>query len=202
MEGLVNRRIEITNVKRIAGVFTPAVETETTVKNCPVAQIDYLIKIHELLENPDADDLRYNVGYEDFKAYVEVSIAPLDRLIGKYNSRDAKELMKWMIENPEIAKVFQREDDDYKILKKILKKIQDFTGDDQIHLPFIANLDGEKLMEVTIDGEKLMEVAIGGGKFIEMAIDGEKLMEVAIDGEKLMEVAIDGEKLMESGYRR
>ena len=118
----------------------------------PITQITELIKIHELLEDPDEDDLNDDVKHEDFDVYLNVSIAPLDRHIGRYKSKDAKVFMKWMIENSDVAKVFQKEDDDYKTLKRLLKEIQDFSGNDQIHLPFIENLDGgNKLMEVVLD---------------------------------------------------
>ena len=118
----------------------------------PVAQITELIKIHEIVEDPDEDDLNDDVEHEDFDVYLNVSIAPLDRHIGRYKSKDAKVFMKWMIENSDVAKVFQKEDDDYKTLKRLLKEIQDFSGNDQIHLPFIENLDGgDKLMEVVLD---------------------------------------------------
>ena len=126
----------------------------------PVTQIDELIKIHKLLEDPDEEDLKNDVAHEDFKVYVKVSIAPLDRLIGKYNSRKAKELMKWMMENNDIAKVFRKEDDDYKAFERLLKEIRSFSGDDQIHVPFTSKIDGsDKLMEVAIDvgGEEVLE---------------------------------------------
>lgn len=126
----------------------------------PIAQITELIKLHELLEDPDEDDLNDDVQHEDFDVYLNVSIAPLDRHIGKYNSKDAKVFMKWMIENSDVAKVFQKEDDDYKTLRSLLKEIQDFSGNNQIHLPFIESIDsGDKLMEVAIDvgDEEILE---------------------------------------------
>ena len=126
----------------------------------PVTQIEELIKIHELLEDPDEDDLADDVEDEDFEVYIKISIAPLDRLIGKYNSKDAKVFMKWIIENDNIAKVFQKEDDDYKAFERLLKEIKSFSGDDEIHLPFTSNIDGsDKLMEVAIDvgGEEVLE---------------------------------------------
>jgi len=126
----------------------------------PVTQIDELIKLHELLEDPDEDDLNDEVSHDDFDVYLNVSIAPLDRHIKKYNSKDAKIFMKWMIENPDIAKIFEKEDDDYKSLKEILKEIQDFSGDNEIHLPFIENIDGgDELMTLAIDvgGEDIIE---------------------------------------------
>ena len=119
----------------------------------PVAQIDRLEKLHDLLEDPDKDDLEDDVDHDDVDVYLNVSIAPLDRHIGRYSSREAKEFLLWMIDNPDIAKVFEKEDDDYEALDTLLKRVEGFSGNDH-HVPFIEKVDGS---------DRLMEVAIASG---------------------------------------
>ena len=99
-----------------------------------VAFIERLEMLHEQLE--DADDLE-DIDPDDFDIYVNLSIAALDKLIGRYSSREAKDFLVWMINEEEIAKVFEDEDDDHETLEALLKRLKSFSGND-IYEPFVA----------------------------------------------------------------
>lgn len=116
-----------------------------------VRQVEALEELHELLEDPDDDDLA-EVDKDDFDLYLNVSIDPFDRLVGKYSSREAKEVMLWVIEDEDVAEIFEDEDDEYKTLEALLKRI----GDDR-DKPFTAKLDGkDRIMEVALDSSEFI----------------------------------------------
>ena len=122
-----------------------------------VTQIVALFDLYELLEEPDEDDL-VDVEVEDFDVYLNVSIASLEDLIDdEWTSRESKEFLYWLINNEEIALVFEKEDDDYKTLTALLKKIDNFNSDD-IWEPFTTKIEDDKLMAVAIDSGNEMVV--------------------------------------------
>ena len=63
----------------------------------PVEQIDRLADLHETLEDPDDDDLE-EIDLEDFDVYLNVSIEAFEDLVRKYNSREAKSFLYWMVD--------------------------------------------------------------------------------------------------------
>jgi len=123
-----------------------------------VLQIEKLETLHELLENPNDDDLA-SVDVGDLDVYLNISTAPFDKLIGKYSRGEAKEVMFWVVTNTGIARVIEKEEDDFDVLDKLLKELVSFSYDN-IHEAFITKIDG---------GDRLMEVAIEEG--VEDTID-------------------------------
>lgn len=119
-----------------------------------VTQVEKLHELHELLEDPDSDELA-DIDSEDFDVYLNISIAPMDKLIGRYSKKKAKEFMRWLIKDEDAAKTFEKEDDDYKTLEALLKGIVTggFTSI-TIYKPFVEKIDG---------GDKIMELAIEEG---------------------------------------
>ena len=115
-----------------------------------VAFIERLEKLHEQLK--DADDLE-DIDPDEFDIYVNLSIAALDKLVGRYSSREAKDFLVWMISEDAIAKVFEDEDDDHETFEALLKRLESFSGSD-IYKPFVEKIDG---------GDTLMEVAVDSG---------------------------------------
>ena len=117
-----------------------------------VAQIERLVEIHELLEDPDEDDLP-SIDPEDFDVYLNISIEPLDKFVGKYSTNEAKEFMVWLIDDENAFNIFQKEDDEYETLQGLLGGIS--SGDvrnDNIYKPFIAKIEsGYRLMEFAVD---------------------------------------------------
>ena len=130
--------------------------------NCEELMVAYIVqleKLDELLESPNRDDLECGVDHDVFDIYIIISTTPLNRHIDRYSRREAKEFLLWMIDNPDIAKAFEREDIDYKILNTLLQQIGSFSGNDH-HVSFLEKMDGsDKLMEVVIDSgnEEVME---------------------------------------------
>ena len=89
-------------------------------------QIEILYDLYELLEDPDEDNLQ-EIDPEDFDVYLNVSIASLEDLIDdEWNEREVKEFLYWMINDEEFTEIFKKEDDDYRTLTELLRKITRF----------------------------------------------------------------------------
>ena len=111
-------------------------------------QVELLKDIYELLEDPDSDDLE-SIDLKDLDVLINISIEPLDDRVGKYSRREAKEMLIWIASSSEVASLFEKEDDDFKILKKLLGEIK---SDDFDALK--ASIDG---------GDNFMEIAVEEG---------------------------------------
>ena len=113
-------------------------------------QVDKLDEIYEAFENPSDDDLE-EIDPEDFELFVEIDLRPLDTLIGKLSSSEAKRVLAWIADDEAIAEVFQEEDDDYDLLKELLDALggtlQDALGK--------TVADGDSFMEIIIDNNEL-----------------------------------------------
>ena len=120
----------------------------------PIAQIAVLAEIHELLEDPDDDELA-SINLADLEVYLNVSIAGFDSRVSKYSKSESKEVLLWIAENKEIARLFSDEDYDFKALETLFKEvIGSFSSSSETHKPFITKIDGN---------DKLIEVVIGSG---------------------------------------
>ena len=116
-----------------------------------VRQIEILVGVHEAVEDPD-DDVLADLDLEDFNVYLNVSIEPFDKLIRKYSSREAKEVLLWIAENEDVTEIIKDEDDDYKNLASLLDKLDSNNSGADLWRPFVENIDsGDKLMEVVIE---------------------------------------------------
>lgn len=93
-----------------------------------ITQVERLEELHENLEDPDYDDLK-DIDSDDFDVYVNVSISSLDTLAGKWSSREVEDVLSWIADEADIAKVFSKEDDEYKIFKVLLERIGTGTAD-------------------------------------------------------------------------
>ena len=125
-----------------------------------IDQIARLEELHEWLEDPDEDELG-EVDFDDFDVYLNIDIGPLDKLVAKeYNKADAREFLTWLILNPDFAAKFEKEDDDYDTLTRLLKYLHPFENNgSDIHQVFLAKLGRDKLIEVIIEegDEETME---------------------------------------------
>ena len=124
-----------------------------------VSQVEVLHELHELLEDPD-DDALAEIDDEDFDVYLNISIDPLDKLIGRYSKKEAREFLIWLIESESSANVFEKEDEDFKAFENLLENISGNISGTTIYEPFLAKLDGsDKVMEVAIESgsEEIIE---------------------------------------------
>ena len=118
----------------------------------PIAQIEVLAELHELLEDPDDDELA-DIDLVDLEVYLNVSIAGFDSHIARYSKNEAKEVLFWIVENEDISNLFSDEDDEFKALEKLFKEITGgFQSSSETHEPFITRIEGnDKLIEVAVD---------------------------------------------------
>ena len=87
-----------------------------------VAQVERLEEVSEVFEDPDLDDLE-ELDLSDVEVYLNISIEPLHKLIGKYNSREAKDFLAWIAQNSDAAELLEDEDDDYEVLSRLFNEI-------------------------------------------------------------------------------
>ena len=123
-----------------------------------VAQVDALADLYEILEDPEEDELS-EIYEEDFDVYLNVSIRSFDDLIEDYSSSDAKEILIWLIDNEDIAKIFEKEDDNYKSFESLLKQFNGNYNSNtaDISEPFLKKLDDDKLLEEAMVSDFMLE---------------------------------------------
>ncbi len=110
--------------------------------------VELLAEIYEILEDPDEDSLE-DMDLEAFEALINISIEPLDDVVGDYSRREAKVMLAWIASDSEAATIFEKEDDDFKIFEKLLKEI---------------NNDRVKALYGSIDGsDNFMEIMVEDG---------------------------------------
>ena len=115
------------------------------------AHVEALHEVWEILESPRGDDLE-GINLDDLNTYLNVTIESFEKLVGKYSKSEAKSMLAWIVSEGDITEKIIKQEDEYSILKDLLKKIDaNYTGDD-IYKPFVStNID---------DGNNLIELAI------------------------------------------
>ena len=123
-----------------------------------VSKVEALWEVYELLEDPDAEDLA-GVFEDDFKLYLDISINSLDRLIKDYTSLDVAEVLIWLIENEEIARILKNKDDDFDILEQLLTQFNGNYNSNTIEIskPLLKRLDYDKLLEEAMGSDFLLK---------------------------------------------
>ena len=112
-------------------------------------QVDKLEEIYETFENPSDDDLA-SIDSVDFETFVEIDLRPLETLVGKLSASEAKKVLTWIADDPDIAEIFQDEDDEYDLLKKLLDPLHNDV--EQALNKTIG--DGDSFMEKIIDNNE------------------------------------------------
>ena len=123
----------------------------------PPVQIEQLVYVHELLKDPDEDELE-KIEARDLDIYLNISIKPFDLHAKKYRSREAEDILVWIIQKEDIAKIIEKEDDDYKFLQTILNTLERFDSNN-VHEPFTNSVNGQTLIELAVhhDNEIALE---------------------------------------------
>ena len=117
-------------------------------------QVEKLWEIYEIFENPREDDLE-DIDPEDLETFVEIDLRPLDTLIGKLTSSEAKRVLVWIAVEPDVTEVFKDEDDDYDLLKELLQAL----GGTQQQALGKSIEDGNNFVEL-ISEEDFNEIAL------------------------------------------
>ncbi len=124
-----------------------------------ITQVNRFEGIYETLEDSDEDDLQdIDVSKDgDFDVFINVSIEPLHKLVGKYSSREAKDFLAWIANNKDVAELLENEDDDYEVLERLLGRL---GASDNLFEALKKNLDGGDTfidLAVTADNEVALE---------------------------------------------
>ena len=118
-----------------------------------VDQVESLEVVSEAFEDPDIDDLE-ELDLSDVEVYLNISIEPLHKLIGKYNSRKARHFLTWIAQNSDAAEVLEDEDDDYEVLSRLFDEIvsiTDSTSATRIFPALKANVDSGTFMDLAVE---------------------------------------------------
>ena len=131
-----------------------------------ISQVKKLEDLHEVLEDPDLDDLE-DIDVKDLDVYVNISISPLDKLVSRYSSRESREFLAWLALNTDAARIVKKEDDDFEILITLLEEVGGIvttqggsnTSLDDALDGLKSNLDGANFLELAVseDNEEAME---------------------------------------------
>lgn len=78
--------------------------------------------IHEMMEDASLEDLR-TIRAGEFDLYANISIEPLTRRLRRYRRHQSREALAWIAGDPEITRIFQKEDRDFDLLKSLLKPL-------------------------------------------------------------------------------
>ena len=112
-------------------------------KECEELKVDLiedLEKLYKALKYRDSNNFE-DIAPELFDTYLNVGLSGFTDIIKNYSSKEAKEFLLWLIENPDISNIFIKEDDDYKILIKLFKAIDsDYNEEDKTWSIFDENI--------------------------------------------------------------
>jgi len=132
-------------------------------KECEELPEDAIAKIHELheiLENPDEDDLA-EVEPVVFESYLDINVRPFSFSIEEYNKKEAEETLVWILSDYEVFEFFEDEDEDedFELLKELLGKFSDEGNLAEVFAKKIANEDSlmEYLMKL---GEEVFDYLV------------------------------------------
>ena len=118
-----------------------------------VRQIEKIKEVYEALEGAKERDLN-EIQEDVFELYLSFSIQSLDDLIDKFKKRDlnsrAENILIWLAENEEMARIFEDVDRDYKSLSNLLNVIEPFDPS-QVELPFSHIVRGsDTIMDIIV----------------------------------------------------
>ncbi len=114
-----------------------------------IPDINKIFDIYEELENPRQNNLE-QMYLDDLDAFLNISIAGFDRLISRYNKRDAKEVLRWLAENDDAAELVRDEDDDFETFEELLELLKSFERA-TVEKPFVEEIDNKTLLEHAMD---------------------------------------------------
>ena len=125
----------------------------------PIKQVERLETVYEVFEDPDEDDLE-DLNLDDLKVLMNISIQPIDNLVGKMNPAEVKDVLIWLAKTEDAAEVFESEDREFKILKALLEELD--GNDASSFRPIVAlnkSLEsGDRFLEIATDEDN--EVAV------------------------------------------
>ncbi len=87
-----------------------------------IAKAGALKDIHETMEDANLEDFQ-TIRASEFDLYINISIEPITRRLRKYRRHQAREALAWIAGDPEITRIFQKEDRDFDLLKSLLKPL-------------------------------------------------------------------------------
>ena len=121
-----------------------------------VNQIDALMDVYEALES--TTDLT-SIVLSDLKVFFKVSIAGFDYLAREYKRSEVKDILKWIVEDPEVTEFFVDEDGEgYETLETLLQRLSSYDtnsiGNNSLIRPFTADIDLKRtILEVAVEAD-------------------------------------------------
>ena len=119
-------------------------------ENKSVRVVNGWFDAYEVIESPELPALE-EMDFVDLDAIVDLDVRPLKDAISRYNSRQARAFLAWMGKSRSAAGLIEQEDEDFAMLKDLLKKAKPNNNDPLDALT--ANLDRGSLMEIAIEEE-------------------------------------------------
>ena len=115
-----------------------------------IDQVEILEQIDEIFENPKERELS-DIDAYDFETYVSIDLAPFDKRVGKLSSGEVKRVLTWIVENQKILEIFREVDDEYDLLKDMLKEL----GKGDVKQALEKSISGsDSLLEIGLEKEE------------------------------------------------
>ena len=116
-----------------------------TCEDLQVSEVEALAEISEALEDPDEDELS-GVDPEGLVVLLEEFQSQAEKLVAKYSTNETKDVLTWIAQNSDIAKIFADEDEEYQVFKEILAQLD--------------SVQEEALTDTIYDGDSFVEIAV------------------------------------------
>jgi len=122
-----------------------------------IGQVKKLKEAYTALDEADENDLN-RIERDVFELFLSFSIKAMDDIVHDFKNRRlnnrAETILIWLVENEEMAKIFESADRDYKTLNKLLNVIRDFSPD-EVYLPFSHIVrDSDTIIDIVVQQRK------------------------------------------------
>ena len=125
--------------------------------NLKVNQIESIQHVFDTIETSRERDLN-TLSVDSFELFLHFSTKPMEDIIQRFqrvrNISRAENFFIWLIENEDMAIIFEDIDSNNKMFNNLLKAIIDFDIEysEQVHLPFSKNIkDLNTIMDIVIE---------------------------------------------------
>ena len=142
--------------KQCEKVFDSRID-ERDCLNLTVKQIESIKNVFDTIETSRERDLE-DLSMDSFELFMNFSIKPMEDIITRFqrkrNTTRAENFITWLIENEDMALIFEDADSKNKTFNNLLKAVIDFDikYTEQVHLPFSKKIkDSNTLMDLVIE---------------------------------------------------
>ena len=91
-------------------------------KELSVAQVRRMEKVHDILDDKKTNQLD-DINLDDLEVIINISLEPIEKIFKTYGSTKARDVLNWIADDEDAARLFESEDADFVLLDTLLKEI-------------------------------------------------------------------------------